>query len=201
MEKKVKQPTNIYKKLADFQQECPPIFRGTKGYGYSYADLPQILEVINPLLKKNKLGFTQLINGHSLKTILFDTESDQVIESITDIPQGVQLKGMNDFQVMGSGITYIRRYALSAILGIITDIDTDAQGLQNTKQQQEVYKSKPYPVLSYKKLLAGKISKALNIAISELTREAIVDYLGREGIEIDGEIDEAKAKEIYILLK
>ena len=33
--------TNIYKALANFQQECPTIHTGTKGYGYSYADLPK----------------------------------------------------------------------------------------------------------------------------------------------------------------
>ena len=37
---------------------------------------------------------------------------------------------MNEFQVLGSGITYLRRYALSSILGIVTDKDTDAAGEQ-----------------------------------------------------------------------
>ena len=49
---------SIYKALADFQQECPVVHKGTKGYGYSYADLPAIFGVINPLLQKNGLGFT-----------------------------------------------------------------------------------------------------------------------------------------------
>ena len=35
---------SIYKALADFQQECPIIHKGTKGYGYTYADLPAIFE-------------------------------------------------------------------------------------------------------------------------------------------------------------
>ena len=47
-----------------------------------------------------------------------------------DIPQEVDLKGMNDFQVLGSAITYLRRYAISSILGLVTDKDTDAQGEQ-----------------------------------------------------------------------
>ena len=33
---------NIYKSLAAFQQEVQVIHKGTKGYGYSYADLPTI---------------------------------------------------------------------------------------------------------------------------------------------------------------
>ena len=40
---------------------------------------------------------------------------------------------MNDFQTLGSGITYLRRYSLSTILGLITDKDVDACGTQETK--------------------------------------------------------------------
>jgi hypothetical protein len=53
------------------------------------------------------------------------------------IPQGVQLKGMNDFQVLGSAITYLRRYSLSAALGLITDVDTDASGEQEKPQSKD----------------------------------------------------------------
>jgi len=121
---------NIYKSLASFQQECEVIHKGTKGYGYSYADLPAIFEVIMPLLKKHNLGFTQLIDGKELRTILFHTKSGDTIESCAAIPQDVQLKGMNAFQVYGSAITYFRRYALSSLLGIVTDKDLDASGEQ-----------------------------------------------------------------------
>jgi hypothetical protein len=135
---------NLFKKIAGFQQEVPVIHKGTQGYGYSYADLPTIFEKINPLLKKNGLGFTQLLSGSSIKTIIFDVESGEQLESIADIPQGVNLKGMNDFQVLGSAITYIRRYALSAALGLVTDIDNDATGEQ-IKQEQKEQPKKEYP--------------------------------------------------------
>lgn len=125
---------NLFKALAEFQQEVPVIHKGTTGYGYSYADLPAIFGVINPLLKKHGLGFTQLMEGQSIKTIIFHTESGEQLESTTDIPQNVTLKGMNDFQVLGSAITYIRRYALSSALGLVTDKDTDAGGQQAPAQ-------------------------------------------------------------------
>ena len=134
---------NIYKSLAAFQQECQVIHKGTKGYGYSYADLPTIFSVINPLLKKHNLGFTQLIDGTELRTILFHTKTGDTIESCAAIPQDVQLKGMNTFQVYGSAITYFRRYALSSLLGIITDKDTDASGEQvNLKKHRPNIKFK-----------------------------------------------------------
>ena len=119
---------NIYKALANFQQSVPVILKNSEGYGYKFADLPQIFEIINPLLKKHKLGFSQPINGTQIKTVLFHIESGETIESITDIPQGVSLAKMNDFQVLGSAITYLRRYAISSMLGLVTDKETDATG-------------------------------------------------------------------------
>ena len=41
---------------------------------------------------------------------------------------------MNDFQVLGSAITYVRRYSLSTILGLVTDKDTDGSGDQEGKK-------------------------------------------------------------------
>ena len=121
---------NLLKSLAEFQQEVPVIHKGTQGYGYSYANLATIFDVINPILKKNKLGFTQLVGDNNIKTIIFHYESGEQLETVTTIPQGTNLKGMNDFQTLGSAITYIRRYALSSALGLITDKDTDASGEQ-----------------------------------------------------------------------
>lgn len=121
---------NLFKSLAAFQQEVKPIFKGTTGYGYRYSDLTEILKIVNPLLQKHGLGFTQIPAGTSLKTILFHVESGEMIEGVLDIPQGTTLKGMNDFQTLGSGITYLRRYSLSSMLGLITDADLDATGKQ-----------------------------------------------------------------------
>lgn len=155
---------NLFKALANFQQECPIILKDTQAFGYKYADLPAIFPVINPILKKNGLGFTQLINGMSIKTIIFHIESGEQLESSTDIPQGVQLKGMNDFQVLGSAITYIRRYALSSALGLVTDKDTDASGEQLKKEHKNESKlpslefnTKQYKA-TFEKVLAGEVS-------------------------------------------
>jgi hypothetical protein len=124
---------NLFKALAEFQQEVPVIHKATQGYGYTFADLPKIFSVINPLLKKHGLGFTQLIENENLTTILFHVESGETIESKMALLKDVALKGMNEFQVYGSQLTYFRRYALSSILGIVTDKDTDAGGEQVKK--------------------------------------------------------------------
>lgn len=128
---------NLYKALAKFQQEVPVIHKDTQGYGYTYTNLTNILTTINPIMKKNGLGFTQLLEGTGLKTIIFHCDSGESLESIADIPQNVTLKGMNAFQVLGSANTYIRRYALSSALGLITDKDIDACGEQVKKTPSE----------------------------------------------------------------
>ena len=130
--------TNLFKALANFQQNVPVIHKGASGYGYTYADLPAIFEVINPILKENGLGFSQLLGtnelgANTIETVIFHAETGESLTSTMVIPNDVNLKGMNEFQVMGSAITYYRRYSLSAILGLVTDKDTDASGEQNKK--------------------------------------------------------------------
>jgi len=158
---------NIFKALAGFQQECPVIHKGTTGYGYTYADLPQILEVINPILKKHGLGFTQMLEGTGLKTIIFHWDSGEYLESYCEIPS-TSLKGMNDFQAIGSGITYFRRYCLSSSLGVVTDKDTDAAG---EKEKPHFKQSLPAFVKKHKSItdLTLAIDSCENLAeLSEL---------------------------------
>lgn len=128
--------TNIKQAIAGFQQECPVILQQTKGFGYTYADLPTILNVINPLLAKWRLGFSQPLEDDKVRTIVFHIDTGETIESSITIPHGVVLKGMNDFQVLGSAISYLRRYSISSILGIVSDKDTDASGEQISKPKK-----------------------------------------------------------------
>jgi hypothetical protein len=79
---------NLKESLAGFQRECPVIHKGTQGYGYTYADLPAILSVINPLLEKWRLGFSQPLDGNKVKTIIFHVDTGETLESSIDIPQG-----------------------------------------------------------------------------------------------------------------
>jgi hypothetical protein len=126
---------NLIKALSEFQNECPIIHKDTKGHNYTYADLPQIFSVINPLLNKHKLCFTQLLENDGIRTILFHVESGEQIESHTPIPL-VKLGAMNEYQSYGSGVTYFRRYALSSMLGLVTDKDTDAAGTSVAQPQK-----------------------------------------------------------------
>lgn len=136
----------LFKALANFQQEVPILHKDTQGYGYSYTDLPEILRTISPLLKKHGLGFIQPLNGKELKTVVFHYESGESIESTVTIPED-SMKGMNKYQSLGSGITYMRRYALSSFLGLVTDKDIDCSTIEdkvslieNTEDLTELFK-------------------------------------------------------------
>ncbi len=130
---------NLFKALANFQYDVPVILKGTQGYGYKYADLPTIFEVITPYLKKHNLGFTQLLNTKDgvtyITTCVFHTESGESFESNVAIPY-VQLAKMNDYQAFGSGCSYYRRYALSSALCLVSDSDNDGAGEQIRTQKE-----------------------------------------------------------------
>jgi len=161
---------NLIKALSEFQNECPIIHKDTKGHNYTYADLPQIFNVINPLLKKHKLCFTQLLENDGIRTILFHVESGEQIESFTTIPL-VKLGAMNEYQSYGAAVSYFRRYCLSSCLGLVTDKDTDAAGasrpasgnlrtwelvLNDVETQQELedlYASKKHQIAGNKEII------------------------------------------------
>tara|TARA_R110000751_G_scaffold282757_1_gene386011 strand:- start:260 stop:895 length:636 start_codon:yes stop_codon:yes gene_type:complete len=122
----MKENVKLFKAIADFQQEAPVILRDTDGYGYKYATFDHIAAQIKPLLKKFKLGYSQIPEGSGLKTIIFHTECGEFIDGTVDIPN-IDMKGMNKYQSFGAGITYFRRYALTSMLGILSDKDIDAE--------------------------------------------------------------------------
>jgi len=118
----------LYSALSDFQNDCPNITKGKQGYGYKYADLPSILNTITPILRKHGLVLAQPIIGRTVETILTHIPTGEELRSAFDIPDGQILKGMNQFQTDGSGVSYYRRYSIAALLCIVTDEDNDAAG-------------------------------------------------------------------------
>ena len=137
---------NLYKALAKFQSEVGIIYKGAKAGTYRYATLPSVVEAITPHLKNAGLGFTQPIivkeDAKMLQTIVFHTESGEYIESTITIPD-VTLRGQNDYQSLGSGITYLRRYTLETILGLTTTKDDDAATAPKTEAKTPTKITKP----------------------------------------------------------
>lgn len=106
-----------------------------------YAGLPSILEAIQKPLEESGLCFTQMPDGDGLTTLLIHSESGEYLQSTYKMAP-VKI----DPQSLGSAITYARRYALGAILGLNIDTDDDGNGAsqpQAPKQQPAPQGAKP----------------------------------------------------------
>lgn len=97
------------------KSETNPFFKS------KYADLSAVITAIDEPLEKAGLAYTQFPTGQNeLTTMLMHAESGEWIKgSFTMTPT------KNDPQGQGSVITYQRRYALGAILGLNIDEDDD----------------------------------------------------------------------------
>ena len=93
-------------------------------FSYEYIELDDILKTVNPILAANGLTFVQMPTDSQGSVIGLSTmimhESGQWIESVYSLPVS---SGQNMAQEGGKAITYARRYALGAALGIATETD------------------------------------------------------------------------------
>jgi len=133
--------TSFLKKLAEFKNLEIAIPKDTKAYGYNYSPLDTILPIIQPLLKSKGLAYFHRTDYDPvswrtyLETTIYEIETDGILGSapgyITSrilIDEDVVLAKMNKFMVIGSALTYFRRYHLVTMLGLLTDEDDDATG-------------------------------------------------------------------------
>lgn len=127
-------------------------------YKFKYADLSECKRAAKQPLADNELSVCQLIeDDHSVRTILLHS-SGQWISSKVRMPSNTA-----DAQSIGSAITYAKRYAFCAILGIVADDDEDANIASGNTAQKEQPKEQP------KKTANSRVKK-------ELTR----DHLNNE---------------------
>lgn len=128
---------NIFSAQISMQSELQDIGKDSKGYGYSYTSFESLVRYLRPLLTKHGLGFIQTSTTEGDRigvTTRLIHKSGEWVEDTFTVPL-VALAKMNDYQVAGSAITYLKRYGLSAIVGIASDEDADAHGEQVTAPQ------------------------------------------------------------------
>ncbi len=110
-------------------------------YSYKYASLPSILETIKPILTDHGWAVTQNVTnsdgGQPQVSTLFDhRDGAQRIYG----PLTVPVSGAGA-QAVGSAITYARRYAIVAALGLAPD---DDDGKAATQQPRRVQPQTPH---------------------------------------------------------
>lgn len=114
-----------------------------------YADLGSVIDAARPVLAKNGLSYSQLPIGDGatigVETILMHSSGEWVASQIS-LP-AMEERGKSAAQVAGSIITYLRRYALAAALGIYADEDTDGHVPAPPKPtRQRAARPEPEPV-------------------------------------------------------
>jgi len=133
-------------------------------YTYKYADLPDILDAVIPVLNKHGLGIIQRPDGESLVTSIIH-ESGEMMHGTIPLPSKTSP------QELGSWLTYLRRYSLTAMLGIAADEDDDAgsaQAAHNTRKNAP--EAKPAPTTK------GDTSKTVQGVLDGITTSENIDH-------------------------
>lgn len=119
-----KSPTiaEISKALGKFQSQVEAVTKDASNpfFKSKYATLDNVLETIRKPLGGAGLSFAQFPDGQNSLTTILMHESGEWIESTYQMTPT-----KNDPQGSGSALSYMRRYALGAILGLATEIDDD----------------------------------------------------------------------------
>ena len=131
---------NLAVALAAFQAEAKPVPKDAVNphFNSRYAKLETVMEVAQPLMKANGLSVLQTFEPAApgelhIRTTLLHT-SGEYFSGVLNLPATAHGKDANP-QSTCSAITYGRRYALAAILGLVTDEDDDGEGAMARQQQ------------------------------------------------------------------
>mgnify|MGYP001610043204 FL=1 len=118
-------------------------------FKFKYADLAEVWEAIRKPLTDNGLSVIQLpgwdkdTGRATLKTILLHT-SGQNISSVMSMRPS-----QDSPQAIGSVLTYLRRYTLAAMVGVVQE-DDDGQDASRPETEQRPPEKKPAPKVDQK---------------------------------------------------
>lgn len=126
---------NLAAGLAKFHSVMGKVVKSANNpfFKSKYAPLPDILEAIAEPLQEAGLTFSQIPSGDTLCTILVHVESGEWLQGCYAMHPV-----KSDPQSIGSAITYARRYALGAILGLNIDEDDDGNQSSGKAPQKPV---------------------------------------------------------------
>lgn len=124
----------LFAALAKAQAEFEPIEknraveirpRDKAPYSFRYADLQEILAKTRKALTANGLALFQLVEDGVLRCVLAHQDGGSLASSLA-LP--TSMREMHDPKALGALISYLRRYQVSAILGVAADDDLDEDG-------------------------------------------------------------------------
>ena len=127
----------LAKALAKAQGQIKPAVKDSENphFRSKYADLASVWDACRKPLTDNGLSVVQMPvdaptpDGVALTTLLLHT-SGEYISSTISAPLTKR-----DAQGIGSALTYLRRYALSAVIGVVADEDDDGNAASRPQAQ------------------------------------------------------------------
>lgn len=131
---------NIFPALIKARADIQAVQRDKDGFGYKYATLDNVLNMLKDVLPAYDLGFVQFpetIDGKDGVTTVVIHKSGEYISARYEM-DATPVKGTNLTQQKGASITYTRRYSLCSVFGIATEEDTDGvvAGQPQTKEPE-----------------------------------------------------------------
>ena len=125
----------ISKALLQAQRGIGSAVKGSENpfFHSKYADFSEVIKAVKEPLNNSGISFLQLVQSSEVdmvETILLH-ESGQFISTETRVYCGKP----NDPQAFGTGITYAKRYALQAALGLPTEDDDGNAASQKPKTE------------------------------------------------------------------
>lgn len=190
----------IYDALFNFQSHNIVIPKNgrsiSNGKEYTYPLLDDVVKETRHAMQASRLVFTQVIEGNKLHTTLLALDADP---SNNKLESSMDLGTTDRPQEMGARITYYRRYALLAILGLVGDEDIDADPNKVSEQVAATADTNARGYVDTETAPAGKSApyyKAWNVIKSAKTKEAIDEI--RNNIAVSTKPYEAGEKEELI---
>lgn len=125
--------------LAKAQGSFPAVQKSgeNKHLGNQYSTLDDIIAAVRKPLAANGLSFVQPLTADEgtflLETILMH-QSGEWLSSEATVPNLSGNRAVNELQAFGTSLTYMRRYMLTAMLGVTAEEDMDGNGASGNGQ-------------------------------------------------------------------
>lgn len=191
--------TNLMKAMIASAPEIKSIAKNKQAYGYKYATLDSLIDMLRDVLPKHGLWFTQIPTRTEEESVLttrvFHESGEWLEDSILMTDTELQGKA-NDTQKLGASITYFRRYVLSSIFGVSADEDVDGN-LASKERPQQAKPQQTAQKIDSKTYLKKEIRERIDQGATE--DSVLEDFANILGTNIIKQVDQMTDDEARIV--
>jgi hypothetical protein len=116
------------------EMRSPPFDRTNPAFKLGgYASLASVMETVRPILHRHGFAVLQEVGERqgrlTVTTTLLHTSGESVAHRCAH-------KSSDNIQQVGSAISYLRRYAIMAMLGVVGEVDDDGEAAESKPAKQ-----------------------------------------------------------------